>query len=53
MAAKDFTLNEAVEAFGLTYSTVFESTQKHFWNIDQLQETKNFALTPCIGKTFP
>jgi hypothetical protein len=49
-AAKEFTLDEAVEAFGLTYSAVMSEAEQHFWNIDDLPETKNFTPTPCIGK---
>jgi len=51
MAAKEFTLEDAVEAFRLTYSTVMSESKKHFWNIEDLPETKDFAQTPCISKT--
>jgi hypothetical protein len=52
-AAKEFTMDEAVEAFGLTYTRVrSQSAQKHFWKIEELPETKGFELTPCISKTF-
>ena len=51
MTAKDFTLEDAVEAFRLTYSTVMSESKKHFWNIEDFPETKNFAQTPCISKT--
>jgi hypothetical protein len=53
MAAKEFTLDEAVEAFNLKYSAVMTEAKRHFWNIDDLPETKNFAPTPCISKVSP
>lgn len=52
MVAKEFTLDEAVKAFNLTY-TVVSKAKQHFWNIDGLPETKNFVPTPCIGKVSP
>ena len=50
-AAKEFTLEEAVQTFGLTYSTVIsQSSQKHYWKIDDLTEANDFEITPCIGE---
>ena len=45
MATKEFTLNEGVEAFNLTYSTIVSKVKQHFWNINGLLETKNFVPT--------
>jgi hypothetical protein len=50
MATKEFTLDEAVEVFNLKYSAIKSEGKWHFWNINDLLETKNFAPTLCIGK---
>jgi len=50
MAAKEFTLSDAVDAFRLIYSPSMTMKSEHFWNIDDMPETKNFVPTPCIGK---
>ena len=52
-AAREFTLEEVVDAFGLKYSTVVsaETSIQQTWNIQDVPETQNFQMTPCLGKT--
>jgi hypothetical protein len=52
-AAKEFTLEEVVDAFGLKYSTVVsaETSIQQTWKIQDLPDTQNFQMTPCLGKT--
>ena len=51
-AAKDFTLNDAVQTFGLKYQrTLIAYSQKHVWYIDKEVEGKEFPTTACIGDT--
>ena len=51
--AKDFTLEEVVDAFGLKYSTVVsvETSIQQTWKIQDLPETQIFQTTPGLGKT--
>jgi hypothetical protein len=54
IAATDLTLEEAVQVFGLAYSTVIDEWMlKHHWGIEELPETMNFEQTRCISETFP
>jgi hypothetical protein len=55
MAATEFTLDEAVEAFNLTYTSGYNpgSSYIHYWRIQDSPETKNFSMTHCIGKGPP
>ena len=41
-AVKKFTLTEAVQDFGLTYS--------YWWDIETFPETKTFQPSPCLGR---
>jgi hypothetical protein len=49
-AAKDFTLDEAVLDFGLTYSPTLRDTAKHRWKIEVLPDVKTFQPSGCLGK---
>jgi len=52
--AKEFTLNEAVEAFGLTYSTkMSDYKEKHHWKIEALPDVKPFQPSECFRKVSP
>ncbi|KAF8329592.1 hypothetical protein F5887DRAFT_1064326 [Amanita rubescens] len=48
-AAKKFTLTEAVQDFGLTYSSNMTDVEKHWWKIKTLLEAKTFPKpSPCL-----
>jgi hypothetical protein len=49
-AAKTFTLTEAVQDFGLTYSSNMTDVGKHRWKIETLPEAKTPQPPPCLGK---
>jgi hypothetical protein len=54
-AAKDFSLMEAVHAFGLKYSEEMVKVRGGGlrmldWRIGAIPETKGFILTPCLRK---
>ncbi|KAF8808660.1 hypothetical protein BYT27DRAFT_7188627 [Phlegmacium glaucopus] len=46
-AAREFTLEEAVQDFGLIYSSEMDETAKHWWIIEVLPEVK--AFQPSAG----
>jgi len=49
-AAKEFTVDETVADFGLTYDPdVLSTGDTHFWRIHEL--CSEFEITPCIGET--
>jgi hypothetical protein len=49
-AAKEFTIADAVESFGLKYTTVrSESSEKHFWRIEELPETQPLVLVSNLN----
>ena len=54
-AAREFTLEEVVEAFGLKYSMVVtaETSIQQTCKIQDLPDTQNFQMTPCLGKPRP
>jgi hypothetical protein len=56
MSAKDFTLEEAVDAFGLQFNEELmppmQQSQRSRWRIEDMPETKEFKLTPCLRKAF-
>ena len=45
-AARDFTLEDTVMDFGLTYA----HTPDHLWKIEALPETKTFQVSTGLGK---
>jgi hypothetical protein len=50
--AKEFTLPEAVQTFGLKYQrTLNIYSQKHLWYIEKEVGKKEFPTTACIGET--
>jgi len=51
-AAKEFTLDEAVQDFGLTYSSKMSESEKHWWKIEALPDVKTFQPSSCLGKSF-
>ena len=50
--AKEYTLNEAVGDFGLTYSSTkwSEYEEKHRWKIEELSEVKTFQASDGFRK---
>jgi hypothetical protein len=52
-AAKEFTLDEAVQEFGLMYSPELRETTKHWWKIEVLPDVKTFQPSACLGKISP
>ena len=51
-AAKDFTLYEAIETFGLKFEeSPTEFIQNHHWDIENEVGMEEFPTTPCIGET--
>lgn len=50
--AKSFTLEEAVETFGLTYREEIDD-EKHFWKIDTMPDFKPIEPTECFSKVSP
>ena len=52
-AAKEFTLDEAVLNFGLTYSCSLKDAAKHLWKIEMMPEFKTLEPSACLGKVFP
>jgi hypothetical protein len=52
--AGEFTLEEAVRDFNLTYSFKrSETLEKHWWKIGELPEVKTFQPSACLGKVSP
>jgi len=51
-AAKEFTLDEAVQDFGLTYSRKVKET-KYRWQIEALPDVQTFQPSACFGKVSP
>ena len=51
MAAGDFTLEQAIESFGLKYrESISLVTGLNFWGIHSIPETEGFSPTPTLGK---
>ena len=52
-AAEEFTLEEAVHAFGLKYSagSSLSAQIRQTWQIQDMPGAQNFPMTPCLGKT--
>ena len=53
MAAKDFTLRKAIDAYGLVFKEEFSApyTSGRLWRIEDIPETKGFQPTHCLCKT--
>ena len=49
-AAKDFTLSEIIEVFGLNYNTIAstDDMEPHIWRIEDSK--LDFTMTPCLSK---
>jgi hypothetical protein len=52
-AAEEFTLEEAVMDFGLTYTPTVMDFSEHWWNIEALPVIKTFQPSTCLGKVSP
>jgi len=52
-AARDFTLNEVVQDFGLEYSSGLMDAATYRWKIETLPEVKTFQPSACLGKASP
>ena len=56
MAAEEFSLDEAVVAFGLEFSEGLVQIpipgESLKWRIEDIPWTKDFVLTPCLRKSF-
>jgi hypothetical protein len=52
-AAKEFTLDEAVHTFGLTYRSNLRESAKHQWKIEVLPDVTTFQPSSCLGKVSP
>jgi hypothetical protein len=57
LAAKDFDIGDAVYAFGLKYRDRPVRTRGGLptfpkWRIEDIPETKEFVVTPCLGRSF-
>ncbi|KIL68359.1 hypothetical protein M378DRAFT_196346 [Amanita muscaria Koide BX008] len=48
MAAKEFSLEEAVVAFGLQFKDDFSVSRPPYWNVEEIAETKGFEPSPCL-----
>jgi len=51
--AKEFTFDEAVQSFGLTFSPGLDDSERHLWEIEMLPDVKNFQPSACLRKVFP
>lgn len=47
-AAEEFTLEETVMNFGLTYTVTLEEPPKYLWNIEALPDFKTFQPSECL-----
>jgi hypothetical protein len=52
-AAKEFTLEEAVQTFGLIYTSSLKQSEKHQWKIEVLPDVTTFQPSACLGKVSP
>ena len=52
-APTEFTLDEAVRDFGLTYRPSLKDVAKHRWKIEVLPDVKTFQPSACLGKISP
>lgn len=52
-AAKEFTLDEAVQTFGLKYRSNLRESAKHQWKIEVLPDVTTFQPSACLGKVSP
>lgn len=52
-AAEEFTLDEAVLDFGLTYSSGLRDVARHRWKIDTLPNFRTPQPSACLGKVSP
>ena len=52
-AAKEFTLDEAVEAFGLEHSSILIDAPAYVWKIQAFPEVNTFEPSACISKVSP
>jgi hypothetical protein len=52
-AAKEFTLEEAVQTFGLIYTSSLKQSEKHQWKIEVLPNVTTFQPSACLGKVSP
>ncbi|KAM6498924.1 hypothetical protein JOM56_006872 [Amanita muscaria] len=51
-AAKEFTLNEAVQEFELTWSGEVDDNSTHWWRIEEFTDAKNFKPSTCLGALY-
>jgi predicted RNase H-like nuclease len=52
-AAREFTLDEVVKDFGLTYSPELKESSKYRWKIEVLPDVKTFQPSSCFGEVSP
>ena len=52
-AATEFTFDEAVQTFGLAYSSKMSEIANHWWKIEELPDVKTFQPSACLGKVSP
>jgi hypothetical protein len=51
-AATDFSMNDAIEIFGLKYEEIpLKFSKKYRWDIENEEGMEEFPITPCIGET--
>ena len=52
-AAKEFTLDKAVQTFGLTYKSGLRQSTNHQWKVEALPNFTTFQPLACLGKVSP